>query len=107
MPFVNGSWVPYTMFNGTTLLDMGQYINATLGGFFGFGILIVVFFVTFVIGSRYSPTTALSSSMFITTILAFLLASVDLFPDQFVIIFVLGLVASIILLFKGGGSGGV
>jgi hypothetical protein len=95
--------------NATGIVEMLNYNNTVTDNFFGVGIIIAVFFVLFVAMKSHETETALSSSLLISTLIAYLFASFEtpLVDVGVPIAMTIALILSILLLYKGGGSGGV
>ena len=110
MPFVNGTWVDWTLIvqnttNVTNIQEAMTYINSVTGYWFGYMILLMVFMVVFIAGSRYGSSASLATSLFITTITGYLLAGFGMVGQEAIVPLTLALVGAIILIYKGGGSG--
>jgi len=60
------------LFNGTRPYEIIPYVDAVTGGLFGYGILLLIFFVMYVSLSAHPPTKAIAGSSFTTALLAWL-----------------------------------
>lgn len=97
MAWENGTWTDYLQCNGS-LTDILECTNTNTNNLFGLGILIALWFILFVSISQKDMEMSLAVSTFVTTIVAFVMASADLIPDPIAIGFLLGTIGSVILL---------
>ena len=71
----------YPSGNVTSITNLLPYLNSVTTGYFGVGILLCVFLITFVTGKSFSAEKALSFSGFLTMIVAVLLRMMSLITD--------------------------
>lgn len=113
MPWDGNTWVPYTELNdwtnATTLIDVGQYANYITNHAFGVLVIIAFFIITFgaMSASKMEMETSLYVSLFMTTILSYLFAALDMVIDEIALAMTFILVASVALLYIKGGSNNV
>lgn len=109
MPWSGSTWVDHEVAGGNTdFTGILQYSNAVTGDAFGLMLLVSVFIVIFIGSSaRGQGESGLASSLFITTLLSYMLAAMDVVGDWVAVAFTVGLVASMVILYRGGGEGGV
>lgn len=87
--------------NITGIVSFIQYVNSTLlGGLLGIGMLLMIFFVSFLASSSKSYERSLGFSSFITMICAVLLRFLSLINDWTLGICIIGLVGAVLLLMK-------
>ena len=82
--FDNGTIFPYP--NGTDLnsiVSLLQYNNTVTGGWFGLGILIIVFFVGVMSLKSFEVNKAWAASSFFTAILALLFTLMGIFESKY------------------------
>lgn len=73
--------------NASTQVDLLVWANNTVGGFFGIGIFVLIFMISFMIYSRQTTVSnALATAMWQTSILSIFLYSMNLLPDVFMFI---------------------
>ena len=84
MPWNGTIWIPYESMdvNTTSLLGMAQYDNSVTGGIFGLMVIIAVFMISLVGMSLNYKEDALPFSLFITMIVSYLLAAIDIVADE-------------------------
>ena len=106
MPWEGATWVPHEVVGGnaSTFTDLMQYSNDVSGDLFGVMLLVAVFIVILVAGSRKDEGTGLAASLFITTILSSLLAAMDVVADWMAWVMTFVLVGAMLLLYKGGSN---
>ncbi|NIP41324.1 MAG: hypothetical protein GWO10_02020 [candidate division Zixibacteria bacterium] len=105
MPWNGSTWVEFDTMNGSAgnMIEMFQYGNDVTSGAFGFLILVAVFVIIFVGSSRTAGGSSLSLSLFITAILSFLMAAMDIVIDEVAYAMLFVLMVAVALMFKGGG----
>ena len=108
MPFEGtgiGTWTDYPTAAGNgTFQDLLIYSNTVTNDIFGIMLLISIFIVIFVAGSKRDSDTALASSMFITTILAYILVDMTVVANWIAILMTFLLMAAVIMLYRGGSK---
>lgn len=86
MPFNGSIWYPYEVLgnqtNITSIGAIGQYDNQITGGVFGLVLLVSFFVVCFMALSYREEYSALPVSLFLTTILSYLMAAIDMLADE-------------------------
>jgi len=92
---------PNNFSNGTAITGIGtmfQYASYVTEGFFGLGILLIIFLISLIGGMMFGVRRALASSSFITFIFSVYLLRMELVPTYipFVLIFmaILGAIGS-------------
>ena len=108
MPF-NGTgidtWTDYPVAAGNnTFQDIMIYANTTTDGVFGIMLLISIFIIIFVVGSKKDEDTALANSIFITTIMSYLLVAMTVVANWVAILMTFLLMAAVILIYRGGSK---
>jgi len=106
MPWNGSTWVPHEVAGGnaSTFTDLIQYANDVSGNVFGVMLLVSVFLVIFIASSSKNQEAALPASLFITTILSYIMAAMDAVGDWVAWVMTFVLMGSVILLYKGGSS---
>lgn len=106
MPWDGSTWVPHEVVGGnaTTFTDLMQYANEVSGDVFGVMLLLSVFFVIFIASSRKDSGNGLAASLFITTLLSYIMAAMDVIGDWVAWVMTFALMGSVILLYKGGSG---
>ena len=104
MPWDGVTWIPHETVGGnaTSFTDLMQYANTVTGDAFGLLLLGGIFMIIFIVGGRQDAGTGLASALFITTLLSFLLAAMDVVGDWVSWVLIFALMGSIVLLYKGG-----
>ena len=107
MPWNGSTWVPYDVVGGnyTDFTGLIQYSNSISGDIFGIMLLVSAFIVIFMAGSTKGKIdVGLSSAMFVTTILSYLLVAMGGVGDWVAWTMTILLVASVVVLYRGGES---
>lgn len=106
MPWaINGTWIDYaTPENITDLGQLAAYNNTITGDMFMFGILLVIFAVFFAATYFTATRVSLQISLFIPTMIAWLLLAGGLVALWMPVLFTVGFAASMMLLWKQGGA---
>ena len=106
MPWINGTWVAHEVLagNASTFTEMIQYANTVSDDIFGIMLLTSIFFVIFIASSKRDSGGGLAASLFITAILSYILAAMDVVGDWVAWVMTFALVGAIVLLYKGGSS---
>lgn len=108
MPFAsNGTWTDYALPNATDLMELAQYNNSITSDIFGLAMMLLIFLVLYGSMSSTRSPVSLQVSLFISTMLGFLLLAVELIGMWVPMAFLVGFVASMIFLYKGGESSGI
>lgn len=107
MPFVDGTWQDNPLPNATDLMELAQYNNTITSDMFGLTLVLVSFLILYIGMSYTRSPVSLQASLFISTILSFLLMAVTLVGMWVPIVFLVAFIASIMLLYKGGDQSGV
>ena len=106
MPWDGATWVPHEVVGGnaTSFIDLMQYANDVSGDMFGIIMLAAVFFIIFIASGRRESENGLAASLFITTILSYIMAAMDVVGDWVAWVMTFALMGAVILLYKGGSS---
>ena len=106
MPWDGATWVPHEVVGGnaTTFTELMQYANTVSGDVFGIMVLVSVFLVIFVASGRQDQGAGLAASLFITTILSYIMAAMDVVGDYVAWVMTFALMGAVILLYKGGSN---
>ncbi|MHA1225340.1 MAG: hypothetical protein ACTSPV_01190 [Candidatus Hodarchaeales archaeon] len=86
--------------NMTGIMSFIDYVNSFTDGFLGLGFLIIIFFVSFLSTKTYTYERAFAFASFLTMISALLLRFIGLINNTILSVAVIGLVISIIFLWK-------
>lgn len=90
--------------NCTTFIQQLQYINSLTdvgyGGMLGISILLIVGFVTFLMGKAFAAEKVLSVSMLVTSFVGVMLGFMGLVNNTVIYICIMFLVVALFLLFK-------
>ena len=80
-------------------------MTASTGNSYAFGLMVIstIFICFYLIGSRYTQERAFMYSTFMTTVVAFLLVSGNFLDPMWLILLIIGLLASVYL--SGGRNG--
>lgn len=108
MPWDGATWVPHEIIRGnaTTYTELLQYANEISGDAFGLAMLSAIFLIIFIAGQHRSDNSgaSLSAGILITTILSYIMASMDVVGNWVAWTFTFILVGSVVLLYKGGSN---
>jgi len=89
-------------------MQLAAYNNTISGDLFGLTLLLIIFAVLFASMTYTRSKSALQVSLFVSTMLGFLLLVPGIVGLWVPMVFLIGLIASIMVLFKDGGDfGGV
>jgi len=105
MPWNGSTWVDFDVVGGnyTDFTGLIQYTNSISGDMFGIMLLVSMFMVIFVAGSaKGKMDVGLSSALFVTTVMSYLLAAMDGVGDWVAWAMTIILVASVVVLYRGG-----
>lgn len=104
MPWDGATWVAYETLRGNTtdIVSVFQYNDDITGGIFGVGILVMIFLIMLVGTSRTAGGSSLALSLFVTAILSYLLAAVDIVMDEIAMAMTIVLMVAVALMYKGG-----
>ena len=86
--------------NETDISGVFIYVNNVSNGFFGLGILITIFVVSFLAMQNYQDKQSFAASMFVTAIAGTFLWSLEIISDLALKFCLVGLCIAIILLSK-------
>lgn len=106
MPWNGSTWIPYEVVGGnaSSFVDLIQYANDISGDLFGIFLLMAIFMAIFIASSRKGMEVSLSSSLFITAILSFIMAAMDVIGNWVAWAMAFALMGSVMLLFIGGSK---
>ena len=108
MPFEGtgiNTWTDYPVAAGNnTFQDLMVYANTTTDGVFGIMLLVSIFIIIFVVGSKKDEDTALANSIFVTAILSYILVAMTVVANWVAILMTFLLMAAVIMIYKGGSK---
>jgi hypothetical protein len=100
---LNNTWTAYNYPNITGIASIFTYDNNTTNGWFGNGLIFVLWIILLLVFSfRTEITGSLAASSLIATVLSIIIRSNSLVSDSTIMIFISMTVIGITLMFKGG-----
>lgn len=89
----------FTYNNASTVVEglgtLFQYMDHVTDGWFPYGMLLIIFVMTFMVGVMISPKRAFASSFFITFIFSVYFARLDMVAIHMPIVFIIGIIIAL------------
>jgi len=105
MPIINGTWTAWELLNSTNstnLLKIAEYNNSIMNDMFGTLLLLSLLVIFIMITSSTRSNISIQISLFITSIIGFLLAAIGLVGVHIPVTIMIAFVGSMVLLYRGG-----
>ena len=93
--------MPYQLFNGTRPENLFTYANDIVDGSLGWGILLIVFLVSFTYLMDGGNKRAFAGAMFLTSVIAGLLWFIEMIQPMILFIVGIGFILSVVFLRSG------